>query len=37
MAPGAVFVDHTTASADVARELYAQAKDLGLNLSLIHI
>ncbi|KOQ21345.1 oxidoreductase, partial [Achromobacter xylosoxidans] len=31
MAPGAVFVDHTTASADVARELYAQAKDLGLN------
>ncbi|MGE8621251.1 MAG: NAD(P)-dependent oxidoreductase, partial [Achromobacter spanius] len=31
MAPGAVFVDHTTASADVARELYAQAKGLGLN------
>ena len=31
MAPGAVFVDHTTASADVARELYAQAKELGLN------
>jgi 3-hydroxyisobutyrate dehydrogenase len=30
MAPGAVFVDHTTASADVARELYAQAKGLGL-------
>ena len=31
MAPGAVFVDHTTASADVARELYVQAKELGLN------
>jgi 3-hydroxyisobutyrate dehydrogenase len=31
MTPGAVFVDHTTASADVARELYAQAKGLGLN------
>ncbi|CUJ75942.1 NAD(P)-dependent oxidoreductase [Achromobacter aegrifaciens] len=31
MTPGAVFVDHTTASADVARELYAQAKELGLN------
>ena len=30
MAPGAVFVDHTTASADVARELYGAAKDLGL-------
>ena len=30
MKPGAVFVDHTTASADVARELYAQAKSLGL-------
>ncbi len=30
MAPGAVFVDHTTASADVARELYAAAKNLGL-------
>ena len=30
MAPGAVFVDHTTASADVARELYAAAKALGL-------
>ncbi|MFC4274197.1 NAD(P)-dependent oxidoreductase [Achromobacter aloeverae] len=26
MAKGAVFVDHTTASADVARELYAQAR-----------
>jgi 3-hydroxyisobutyrate dehydrogenase len=26
MAPGATFVDHTTASAAVARELYAQAK-----------
>ncbi len=29
MAKGAVFVDHTTASADVARELYAKAKSLG--------
>lgn len=31
MAPGAVFVDHTTASADVARELYDAAKALGLS------
>ena len=31
MKPGAVFVDHTTASADVARELYAAAKKLGLH------
>ncbi len=30
MKPGAVFVDHTTASADVARELHAKAKALGL-------
>lgn len=30
MAAGAVFVDHTTASADVARELYGAAKNLGL-------
>ncbi|MBE0590051.1 MAG: NAD(P)-dependent oxidoreductase [Hydrogenophaga sp.] len=30
MAPGAVLVDHTTASADVARELYGAAKNLGL-------
>ncbi|MDJ1159804.1 NAD(P)-dependent oxidoreductase [Chelatococcus sp. SYSU_G07232] len=30
MAPGAVFVDHTTASAEVARELYATAKTRGL-------
>lgn len=30
MKPGAVFVDHTTASADVARELYAEAKKKGL-------
>ena len=30
MAPGAIFVDHTTASADVARELYGAAKNLGL-------
>jgi 3-hydroxyisobutyrate dehydrogenase len=30
MKEGAVFVDHTTASADVARELYAAAKTLGL-------
>ena len=31
MTAGAVFVDHTTASADVARELYAAAKTLGLH------
>ena len=30
MKPGAVFVDHTTASADVARELCAKAAELGL-------
>ena len=30
MAPGAVFVDHTTASAAVARELHAAAKARGL-------
>ena len=30
MAPGSVLVDHTTASADVARELYGAAKNLGL-------
>ncbi|RFB80580.1 NAD(P)-dependent oxidoreductase [Methylovirgula sp. 4M-Z18] len=30
MATGAIFVDHTTASADVARELYTSAKKLGL-------
>lgn len=30
MEPGAVFVDHTTASADVARELSEAAKTLGL-------
>jgi 3-hydroxyisobutyrate dehydrogenase-like beta-hydroxyacid dehydrogenase len=30
MAPGAVFVDHTTASAQVARELYTAARNLGL-------
>jgi 3-hydroxyisobutyrate dehydrogenase len=30
MKPGAVFVDHTTASASVARELYAAARNLGL-------
>jgi 3-hydroxyisobutyrate dehydrogenase len=30
MKPGAIFVDHTTASADVARELYAEAKKRGL-------
>ncbi len=30
MAPGAVFIDHTTASADVARELYGAAQGLGL-------
>ena len=31
MKPGAIFVDHTTASADVARELYAAANKLGLH------
>ncbi len=31
MKPGAIFVDHTTASADVARELYAAAKKAGLH------
>ena len=30
MKPGAVFVDHTTASANIARELFAEAKKLGL-------
>ena len=30
MKPGAVFVDHTTASATVAKELYSAAKSLGL-------
>ncbi len=31
MAPDAVFVDHTTASADVARELHAAARERGLH------
>ncbi len=31
MTPGAVFVDHTTASANVARELYQTAKAAGLH------
>lgn len=31
MAKGAIFVDHTTASAEVARELYAAAKDKGFS------
>ena len=31
MKPGAIFVDHTTASAEVARELYAAAQALGLH------
>jgi len=30
MAPGSVFVDHTTASADVARELHGAGKTLGI-------
>jgi 3-hydroxyisobutyrate dehydrogenase len=30
MAPGSVFVDHTTASANVARELHAAAKAVGV-------
>ena len=29
MKKGAVFVDHTTASAEIARELYGQAKERG--------
>jgi 3-hydroxyisobutyrate dehydrogenase len=32
MKPGAIFVDHTTASATVARELYTAAKNIGLQL-----
>ncbi len=31
MRPGTVFIDHTTASAEVARELYATAKAKGLH------
>ncbi|OZI20144.1 oxidoreductase [Bordetella genomosp. 9] len=31
MAKGAVFVDHTTASAQIARELYAEGQGLGLH------
>ena len=31
MKPGAIFVDHTTASAEVARELYAEAQKHGLH------
>ena len=31
MQPGAVFVDHTTASANVARELHAAARERGLH------
>jgi 3-hydroxyisobutyrate dehydrogenase-like beta-hydroxyacid dehydrogenase len=31
MAPNTVFVDHTTASADVARELQAKAREAGLH------
>ncbi|MCR9255714.1 MAG: NAD(P)-dependent oxidoreductase [Alphaproteobacteria bacterium] len=31
MKPGAILVDNTTASADVARELYAKAKDAGFS------
>ena len=30
MKKGAIFVDHTTASADVARELHAKAQALGI-------
>ncbi|RYF07385.1 MAG: NAD(P)-dependent oxidoreductase [Comamonadaceae bacterium] len=30
MQPGAIFVDHTTASAEVARELHGAARNLGL-------
>ena len=31
MEPGAIFVDHTTASAQIARELYAEAQKRGLH------
>ena len=31
MKPGAIFIDHTTASAEVARELYAEAQKRGLH------
>jgi 3-hydroxyisobutyrate dehydrogenase len=31
MKPGSLFVDHTTASAEVARELHAKAKESGLS------
>ncbi|MEG0046504.1 MAG: NAD(P)-dependent oxidoreductase [Comamonas sp.] len=31
MEPGAIFVDHTTASAQIARELYAEAQNRGLH------
>ena len=31
MKPGAIFVDHTTASANVARELYLAAKNIGIS------
>ncbi len=31
MKPGAILVDHTTASADVAREIYTAAKHLGIH------
>jgi len=31
MEPGTVLVDHTTASADVAREIYTAAKNLGIH------
>jgi 3-hydroxyisobutyrate dehydrogenase len=31
MAPGAIFIDHTTASAEVARELHAAAREKGLH------
>ena len=32
MQAGAVFIDHTTASAQIARELYSKAQELGLHL-----
>jgi 3-hydroxyisobutyrate dehydrogenase len=31
MAPGSIFVDHTTASANIARELFAAAKERGFD------
>ncbi|MEM6680794.1 MAG: NAD(P)-dependent oxidoreductase [Pseudomonadota bacterium] len=32
MAPGAVFIDHTTASADLARALWQRGRDIGIDV-----